>query len=136
MIMNINFESLFTQAPYSAVIFDISPDFNILNATDKYFKEIGRKRETIMGLSLIEAFPDGPNGWNKDARNALITSFKDVLLSGRENRMPIVRYDVPLENNEVEITYWSPENHPIKDDKGDITHIFHVAINMTRLMKL
>ena len=135
--LQIDFEKLFEKMPGCYLI--LSPELNILAATNDYFTATLASKEKIIGLNMFEAFPDNPNDTEATGTKNLRASLDRVLRDKRPDAMAVQKYDVPKPDSpsgEFEERYWSPLNSPVFDDKGNILYIIHRVENVTEFIQL
>ena len=115
----------------------LSPDLQILTASDAYLEATFTKRAEIVGKSIFEVFPDNPDTPQANSVSNLNTSLKEVLATGKPHHMALQRYDVPQPetNGGFEKKYWQTINTPVLDEKGKVLYIIHKAIDVTRLIE-
>src|SRR6185312_16321304 len=69
----------------------------------------------------------------------LRASLSRVLQSRKADAMPIQKYDVrkpESEGGNFERRYWSPLNVPSLNEKGEVTHIIHTVVDVTKLAEM
>ena len=112
----------------------LSPELQILTASDAYLKSTFTERAEIVGKSMFEVFPDNPDTPQANSVSNLHTSLKQVLATGKPHHMALQRYDVPLPETDggFEKKYWQPINTPVLDEKGEVLYIIHKAVDVTR----
>ncbi len=116
-----NYESLFNASPAAYLVLAPNPpEFTIAAVTDAYLAATNTCRDTIIGRSLFEVFPDNPNDPRADGVRKLRASLMRVLETRAADRMAIQKYDIPRRNADggFEERYWNPLNTPFSMD-GD-----------------
>jgi PAS domain S-box-containing protein len=111
----------------------LSPDLNILTASDLYLEATQTSRELIVGKYIFDAFPDNPDWEGANGVQQIRASLQDVLRTGKPHKMPIQKYDVPDQNNPGRFIerYWDPSHTPVFDDEGELSYIIQLATNVT-----
>jgi PAS domain S-box-containing protein len=111
----------------------LSPDLNILTASDLYLEATATTRETIVGKYIFEAFPDNPELPEGDGVQNINASLQEVLHTKRPHYMSLQRYDVPDVTRPGMFIrrYWQPSHTPILDEQGQIQYIIQLANNVT-----
>ena len=115
----------------------LSPDLDILTASDAYLQATLTRREAIVGRNIFEVFPDYPATPNAHAVKKLQDSFQQVLVTKKPHRMSLQHYDVPVsEDKEGEFAekYWLPVNTPVLDEQGEIYYIIHKVKDVTEMV--
>ncbi|HWI19637.1 MAG TPA: ATP-binding protein [Vicinamibacterales bacterium] len=135
--MNLDFRLLLERSPEVRCV--LSPDFRILALSDAYARVSMRERDSLIGQVIYEAFPDNPDDPGSDGVNKLRASLEQVRNEKREHRMPVVRYDIRLQEAQggaFAERYWSPVNTPVLDDDGGLLCILHTAVDITGVVTL
>ncbi|MCX8455054.1 PAS domain-containing protein [Paenarthrobacter ureafaciens] len=63
-----DFQKIFESLPNQYII--VTPDRTIVAATDTFLASTGKSREAIVGMDILDAFPDNPD--NPDAKGTEI----------------------------------------------------------------
>lgn len=116
----------------------LSPDLNILTASDAYLKAMRTRREALVGRPVSEAFPDNPAVPGAPAVKKLSASLQQVLATGKPHHMAPQPYGVPLPDHlggGSEEKYWRPVNTPVLDEQGNIQYIIHQVQEVTELVQ-
>lgn len=111
----------------------LSPELNILTASDLYLQATKHNRETIVGKHIFEAFPANPNLPDGDGVQNINASLQMVLRTKKPHFMNIQRYDVPDANDPGKFVqhYWDPSHTPVLDECGNISYIIQQATDVT-----
>ncbi len=131
-----HYRLLFETAPTSLLV--LTPDFQIVAASDSYLRATMTRRHDIVGRGLFEVFPDNPNDPAANGVQNLRNSLNKVLSTRLPDEMAIQKYDVrrPMEEGgSFEERYWSPLNTPVFNDKGAITYIIHKVEDVSSTMR-
>ncbi len=113
----------------------LTPDFMIDMVSDAYLAETATRRDEIIGMNILETFPDNPGDLNATGVKNLLASLQKVLSTKKPHRMPIQQYDVRDENGIFEEKYWSATNTPVINTKGEVDFIIHRVLNITDVVK-
>ena len=131
-VMPLDFEALFgaTTSPY--LVLDRA--LTIVEVNDAYLRGTGMTRDSVLGRHVFDAYPAGSS--DSDVANIakLRSSFERVLEQRTAEQIDFLRYDIPTAadgTGPFERRYWSPINTPLMDERGDVTHILHNAIDIT-----
>jgi PAS domain S-box-containing protein len=103
----------------------INPDnFNIISANKFFYKEYGLKKEDVVGKKcyFITHHKDAPCGPPLDK-----CPIKEVLKTGKISKVEHIHFDKDNNRRFVEISVY-----PIKNTKGKITSIIHIARDITK----
>lgn len=113
---NPDFKLLFETIPGNYLV--LSPQLNIMAASNSYLAVSMTKREEILGRNVFEVFPDNPDDENADGVSNLRTSLNYVIENLQPHKMAIQHYDVRRPDGIFEKHYWSPLNTPVLKDTG------------------
>lgn len=112
----------------------LSPELNIITASDAYLKATETTREAIVGKYIFEAFPDNPDlPDGDDGVQNINASLQAVLRTKKPDYMRVQRYDVPDIHHPGKFIprYWDPSHTPVLDEHGEISYIIQLANNVT-----
>ena len=126
-------QSVFESLPGMYVI--LTPEFNIVTASDEYVKSAMRTREELLGRNLFEAFPENPADPGASGAQNLRASLERVLETLKKDTMAIQRYDVRRPDGIFEERYWSPVNSPLLGADGQLVYLIHRVENVTEFMR-
>jgi signal transduction histidine kinase len=112
----------------------LTPEFEIVAASDAYLAMTMTKRADIIGRNIFEVFPDNPNDESGVGSMNLRASFNRVLQMGVADTMPIQRYDIPRGDGTFEERHWSPVNSPVFSVSKKIEYIIHRAEDVTEFV--
>ncbi len=116
----------------------LDPQLRIVGVSDAYLRATMRMREKLVGLGIFEAFPDNPDDPQADGTRNLRASLERVLATNKADEMALQRYDIerPAANGGgFEVRYWQPDNSPVFDPAGELTHIVHHAVDVTEIVR-
>jgi hypothetical protein len=119
----IDYEQVFNSLLTFQVVLD--RDFKIIGATDSYIRISLASRGAIMGMSVLEAFPEDTKNAHSDGMRKFADSLQEVLKTKRAQDMGIVRYDIPSgagDDTFVE-RWWRLRNSPVLDSQGEVQWI-------------
>lgn len=120
----------FSNIPENIVI--ISPEQEILAATDTYLKTTGRKRNDILGLHfLLEAFPNNSVPYEE---NPVKISIDKAIETKEVNYLKVIRYDLAVpaeEGGGYRERYWEASHTPVLDEEGNIKYIIQNTYDVT-----
>lgn len=113
----------------------LTPDFNIVAASDAYLKATLTTREGIIGLGIFDAFPDNPDEPDATGVANLRASLERVLQRCEPDTMAIQKYDVRRPDGVFEERYWSPINSPVVGEERRIKYIIHRVEDVTEFVR-
>ncbi|MEI9990076.1 MAG: ATP-binding protein [Rhizomicrobium sp.] len=128
----VDFKALFEKSPGLYLVLD--PDLRIVAASDAYCHAMRIARDAVLGLNVLDVFPENPDGEGANAVAEFRASIERVFRLRRSDSMPISRYDIrlpPSEGGGRAERHWSPRNVPILDDAGEIRWIVHRVYDVT-----
>lgn len=125
-------KSLFESLPGLYLV--LTPQFQIIGASDAYLEATFISREAVLGRNLFEVFPDNPADPAADGVVNLRASLERVLQTHAADTMAIQRYDVRTPAGDFGERYWSPVNSPILDATGQVCHIIHRVEDVTEFV--
>lgn len=97
------------------------------------------QRDTILGKSLFEVFPDNPDDPAADGVRNLHASLQRVMKSRAPDTMAVQKYDVRKPQQEgggFEERYWTVINSPVLGEDGHVRYIIHKAEDVTEFIRL
>lgn len=112
----------------------LSPDLVIEAASEVYLLETLTQRENLLGRYVFDAFPDNPAAVSANAVRNLRASLEQVRATGQTHVMELQHYDVPDPEHAGQFTerHWLPRNTPVLDAQGQLQHIIHEVVNVTK----
>ena len=116
-----------------------SPRFTILAATDAYLQATHKQRSEILGLALIEAFPDNPDNPEPQATRDTRASLDRALALRLVDTMAMQRHDIvrpAAQGGGLEVRYWRPVNTPVINASGEVAYLIHQVEDATETVRL
>lgn len=117
----------------------LTPDFQIIGASDSYLEATMVKRENVLGHGLFEIFPDNPDDAFSKSTGNLRASLMRVLQKKAPDAMPVQKYDIKRPDaagGGFEERYWSPLNTPVLGNDGQILYIVHRVEDVTDFVRI
>ncbi len=131
--MHVEFRALFESLPGLYVV--LTPDFNIVAASDAYLHATMVSREKLLGRSIFEAFPDNPDDPQASGTTNLRASLERVRDSGKTDTMAVQKYDVRGADGNFEERFWSPINTPVLGAQRQLEYIIHRVEDVTDFVR-
>jgi PAS domain S-box-containing protein len=131
-IPDTDYRRIFESLPNQYII--VAPDRTIVAATDSFLASTGKDREQILGLDILDAFPDNPDNPEAKGTEILRGSIERVLETRKIDILPPVRYDIENAQGVFEPRWFQPLNAPAFDDEGNIVYVLHGAEDITAQM--
>lgn len=128
---SVDFERLFNALP--SQYFVVDTDFVIVAATDSILSATLKSR-SIVGMHVLDAFPNNPDDPDADGEKVLRESLERVMTTKEIDILKPQRYDMERPDGSYEVRYWQPLNAPVFNDDGDILYILHGAEDVTAHM--
>ena len=130
-----DFQLLFEAIPGLYLV--LSPEFNIVAASNAYLRATMTKREEILGRSIFAVFPDNPDDPNATGVRNLRASLKRVLANRVPDAMAVQKYDIrrPDSVGTFEVRHWSPVNSPVFRSDGELAWIIHRVEDVTEFVR-
>ena len=116
-----------------------SPRFTILAATDAYLQATHKQRSEILGLALIEAFPDNPDNPEPQATRDTRASLDRALALRLVDTMAMQRHHSvrpAAQGGGIETRYWRPVNTPVINASGEVAYLIHRVEDATEAVRL
>jgi signal transduction histidine kinase len=132
-LTSLDFEAIFSATASAYLMLDTS--LTIVGVNDAYLRATERTRESVMGRYVFDAFPTNPSEPGTSGVSILQRSLERVIATGTADHVDMLRFDIPVGtglNVKFETRYWSPINSPVFDRNGELTHVIHNAIDITR----
>ena len=128
----VDFRALFEKSPVNYLV--LTPDFQIVAATDGYCRVARAERSDLIGRNLFDLMTTDAARADAESVTHLRQSLERVLRSRRPDVMPVLRYDLarPAHPGELEEKYWSTSNTPILDKAGELLWIVYRVRDVTR----
>lgn len=126
-------KSIFESLPGLYLV--LTPDLQIISASDAYLKATMTTREGILGRGLFEVFPDNPQEEGATGESNLRASLRRVLENAQPDTMAIQKYDVRRPDGVFEEHYWSPINSPVLGADQGVKYIIHRVEEVTEFVR-
>ncbi|TAL66264.1 MAG: response regulator, partial [Legionella sp.] len=117
----------------------LTPQFDIVDASDAYLKATMITRENAIGRNIFDVFPDNPQDTGATGSTNLLNSLESVLKNKTPDAMAVQKYDVrrdPSVDDSYEVRYWSPVNTPVLNGNNEVVYIIHRAEDVTDFIHL
>ena len=117
--------------PYLILLPDF-PRFTIVNANRAYCEVTNRFVCDLIDKGLFEAFPENPNDPETNGKEKVTASLNSVISTKCAHKMSDQKYDIPSPGSkDFQVRYWSPENIPVLNDRGEVEYIIHSVVDIT-----
>jgi len=129
--LTLHFESLFESLPGMHVV--LTPNMEIVAATDAYLKTTMTTREAIIGKRLFQAFPKNPQDrdFGNHVADANRAAIERLLIAGKAETMPVFRYDIRRADGTYQERHWRVTNSPLRGEHGQVEYIIHQVEDVT-----
>jgi hypothetical protein len=134
--LNLNYEKIFNSILTYQVI--VGLDFRIIGATDAYIGISRAKKVDILGMSILEAFPENPHNPHSDGMKKLGESLRKVIETKQAHDMGILRYDIPSGSGDGTFLerWWRCRNDPVLNDNGEVQWIVSNVDDINSMMDI
>lgn len=132
----LDFKRLFESAPDRYLV--LSPDLEIVAASDSYLEITRTVRDEIVGRKLFEVFPDNPDDSTATGERHLGASLDRVKQTLKPDTMAVQQYDLsdPTDKDSPwENRWWSAVNTPVLDEHGELEFIILQAVDVTEFVR-
>lgn len=120
---------IFSALPESYVVVDT--DGIVVAATDSFLASTGATRERLLGMDIVEAFPDNPDDPDADGTTVLRNGIESAVKSGESADLAPVRYDMEQPDGSFETRYWKPTFIPVFGADRHVEFVLHGAVDVT-----
>jgi hypothetical protein len=124
------FRNEFEASPHPYLLLDPRPGIHIVDANLAY-QQVTMTGPAIAGAKLFEVFPDNPQQPDANGTQNLFTSLRQAVLLGRQQFMPVQRYDVRDHRGVFVERHWRPVNTPIFDEQERLLYVLHHVEEVT-----
>ncbi|MES1255884.1 MAG: PAS domain-containing protein, partial [Acidobacteriota bacterium] len=128
----LDFRLLFNSAPGLFLV--LTPELQIVAASDAYLRATMTAREAIVGKSLFDVFPDTPGDPDATGVRNLRASLERVVSSRAPDAMAVQKYPIRRPDSEgggFEERHWSPSNFPVLAADDHVAYIIHRVEDVT-----
>ena len=127
----IDYTTLIGSLPIAFLAYEAFEPYRIIEENAEHERVALTKREEIIGLPFLEAFPDTSEEFKRTGKSAPIESIKRIVKTGKPDSLGEFKWDVHDETGALVTKYWRSTQYPVfEDDKvvavyqltEDITH--------------
>jgi PAS domain S-box-containing protein len=126
---SIDFHAAFNQANAPFMIVD--RELVLVDMNEAYLREVGCKREDVVGRPLFEAFPE-----TGEPRRLVEESLHRALRHGETDHLPLIPYAIRNANGDLEARYWSATHTPLLDEAGEVAFVLQHTQDVTDVHRL
>ncbi|RYD75234.1 MAG: PAS domain S-box protein [Sphingobacteriales bacterium] len=130
--MTLPHTDIFRKIPEMIVI--LSPAYIMLDATEAYLEGTFRTRESLIGKSMMEEFPDNPDDPSSNNSQRLKASIDNAVRTKKTDYLGIIRYDIPVPENMgggFTYDYWEATHTPVLNASGEVEYVIQVTNKVT-----
>jgi PAS domain S-box-containing protein len=131
--VRLQFRALFESLPGLFLV--LTPDLEIVAASDAYLKATMTTREGITGRGLFEVLPANPDDPAATGVSNLRASLERVRQTLQVDPMAIQKYDVRRPDGTFEERFWSPVNSPMLGTDQRLAYIIHRIEDVTEFVR-
>jgi signal transduction histidine kinase/PAS domain-containing protein len=137
VVSEVDFGNIFDKSPLQNIVWGVDdPVFTILAQSDKHAAATLNGKEKVVGLPLLQAFPDTSEAYRKTGHSALIESIRKTIKTKKVDVMPTVRYDIQDDKGVYIERYWQASHHPLFNAKNQVYAVFQVTEDVTDTIKI
>lgn len=125
------FHAEFDGAAMRATLIDPAPGLTIVAVSGCLDLAPGRSRLELVGRSLLETFPQNPNGPLTRNAHFLYTALRMAADSGEEQAIAPYRHDLQNAAGVFEERHWRGLSRPLKDDAGRLIFLLGLMEDIT-----
>lgn len=104
------------------------PKFTIVAINEAYLNVVRLTANDLIGKGFYEAYPDNPYNRVSPWNNLL----EQVVAEGLPNQSPVSKFILPPDaSGRRDVKYLLAANAPIRDERGEITHIVRTITDVT-----
>lgn len=109
----------------------VTPGMVVVDASDAYLEMVGLRRDDVVGRSIVDLFPPGPESLDVDGTPVVLKSFLRAAATRRPDPMPVARYDVADASGTPVERYWSHVAFPVLADDDEVLLVVQVLTEVT-----
>lgn len=125
-----DYNKLLKNIPEAIVV--LSPEYEILEASDRYLEVTMRTREQIIGLHfLLEAYPDKEHSYEDNPVRKVLDK---ASRTKKTEYLDVIRYDLARPEEEgggYDVRYWEAAHTPVLDDEGNLEYLIQRTSDVT-----
>ncbi|WP_427792736.1 HWE histidine kinase domain-containing protein [Brevundimonas diminuta] len=117
----------------------IDRDLRFIGMNQAYLGVIQREREELVGHSLLDFFAPGDDENSRAANARMKASIDKVIKTGEPDHLAVLHH--PMMRAQADggraliDRYWSCTHTPIKDERGQVTHILQDSTDITDVLE-
>ncbi|RSB44576.1 hypothetical protein EGK63_10405 [Brevundimonas sp. 357] len=113
-------------------------DLRFAGMNQAYLDVTQHRREDLIGVHVMDVFGADIDGPSEDNSQRLKASFEKVLETGDADHIALLHYPIRTTAADGQVAfddrYWSCTHTPIKNDRGEVTHILQHTSDVTELI--
>lgn len=127
------FENVYQALPVPVLIAEANaPDFTIVDVNEAFCKATLRKKESLIGRNIFEAFPDNPDDGTATGVAVLKANMCRAVDTGQAQELTDQKYEIKNEEDGTfELKYWHLISTPIFDERGSIAYVINTPTDVT-----
>jgi PAS domain S-box-containing protein len=127
---DVDYQSIIDALPRPTLVLE-PPDYVMVAANAARYRVTNTRPEDVIGRKLFDVFPDNPDDPESTGAANLTASLGRVLETGRQDVMPVQKYDIHDAKGVFEERWWSPANVPVLRRDGSVRYIIHLVDDVT-----
>jgi len=131
----VDYISVFQNVPVPVLL--LTTDLTVMDVNRAHLRLTGRSRDDLLGVNVLDAFPDNPAEPGIAGTSSLRDSVLRAVETGRPDVMGVQRYDVEATSKPgtFEERYWCPVNTPVRGPGGEVEYVIHVVEEVSDLIR-
>lgn len=125
------FHAEFDHTGLNASLLDPAPGLVFVEVGGVDDVAAGRPRSGLIGRALFTLFPENPDDPSADGVRHLYEALRGAVETGKEQSIPVFRYDVQSADGTYGERWWRSLTRPIFDDEGRLLFVSLVSEDVT-----
>ncbi len=114
----LDFAELFNSLGTAYIVFDVNdPEFTVIGENLAHAKIAMVDHTNVIGMPLLEAFPDTSEEYIKNGDSRLLTSIRKVIATGKPDTISDLSYDLKDKDGVLTTKFWEVTHYPIFNGK-------------------
>jgi PAS domain-containing protein len=118
----------FSDAETMCMLIDPGPGLVIIDINAIFERQVGVRRDAVIGKPLFEAFPENPNVADANRVDAVYRALRATGETARPQTVPVRRFDIRNAAGEWQERYWQATYTPIFDTAMRLAFILQQTV--------
>jgi PAS domain-containing protein len=125
------FHAEFDHTDLNASLLDPAPGLVFVEVGGVDDVAAGRPRSGLIGRALFTLFPENPDDPSAEGVRLLYQALRGAAETGKEQSIPVFRYDVQAAGGSYGERWWRAQTRPIFDDEGRLIFVSLLSEDVT-----